>query len=40
LRHVQDVREKHEKALASVAETGALDRLYELNLAEQVTNVY
>src|ERR1700674_5153017 len=39
LRHVQDVRQKHEKSLASVGEGEALDRLCELNVVEQVTNV-
>ena len=39
LRHVQDVRQKHEEALASVGEEGALDRLCELNVIEQVANV-
>src|SRR3982074_1397243 len=39
LRHVQDVRQKHEKSLASVGETEALDRLCELNVLEQVNNV-
>ena len=36
LRHVQDVREKHEKFLAS---SDASDRLCELNVIEQVANV-
>jgi carbonic anhydrase len=40
LRHVQDVRQKHEARLASVAEAGARsDRLCELNVIEQVANV-
>ena len=40
LRHVEDVRHKHEKRLASVAgDTGAFDRLCELNVIEQVANV-
>ena len=40
LRHVQDVREKHEKVLASLGNTtGAVDRLCELNVIEQVFNV-
>ena len=39
LRHVQDVRQKHEKSLASVGEAEAVDRLCELNVVEQVTNV-
>lgn len=40
LRHVQDVREKHEKHLAvSGGESLAADRLCELNVIEQVLNV-
>ena len=39
LRHVQDVRQKHEKVLVGMAEAEALDRLCELNVIEQVTNV-
>lgn len=40
LRHVQDVRQKHEKSLASAgSEAGASDRLCELNVIEQVANV-
>jgi carbonic anhydrase len=40
LRHVQDVRQKHGKLLANLtAETGAADRLCELNVVEQVANV-
>lgn len=40
LRHVQDVREKHEKHLATAGdETDAIDRLAELNVIEQVANV-
>jgi len=40
LRHLQDVREKHEEILAKASgETGASDRLCELNVIEQVTNV-
>jgi carbonic anhydrase len=40
LRHVQDVREKHEKALAAFGrESKAADRLCELNVIEQVANV-
>jgi len=40
LRHVQDVRQKHEKCLASVAgDSEAFDRLCELNVIEQVANV-
>jgi carbonic anhydrase len=40
LRHVQDVREKHEKQLAAAGkESHAADRLCELNVIEQVVNV-
>jgi carbonic anhydrase len=40
LRHVQDVREKHQNYLAKVIkETDASDRLCELNVIEQVVNV-
>jgi carbonic anhydrase len=39
LRHVQDVREKHAKFLASVSNDEASDRLCELNVIEQVANV-
>jgi carbonic anhydrase len=39
LRHVQDVRQKHEQSLASVPDAEAVDRLCELNVIEQVTNV-
>ncbi len=40
LRHVQDVRHKHEAALASIGnETLMADRLCELNVVEQVANV-
>ena len=40
LRHVQDVREKHEKVLTNLdTATGASDRLCELNVIEQVANV-
>ncbi len=38
LRHVQDVREKHEKRLKT-GEADASDRLCELNVIEQVANV-
>jgi carbonic anhydrase len=38
LRHVQDVREKHRKTLASLSNEAA-DRLCELNVIEQVANV-
>ena len=40
LRHLQDVREKHERYLGRVAdEVKASDRLCELNVIEQVVNV-
>ena len=40
LRHVQDVRQKHEKRLASAAgDSEASSRLCELNVIEQVANV-
>ena len=40
LRHVSDVRDKHEKYLGDVANVpAATDRLVELNVAEQVINV-
>ena len=39
LRHVTDVAEKHADALASLPEERRLDRLCELNVAEQVVNV-
>src|SRR3954453_487904 len=40
LRHVQDVRDKHQVRLDSLAdETQQLDRLCELNVIEQVANV-
>jgi carbonic anhydrase len=40
LRHVQDVREKHEKKLAKIAgDTACSNRLCELNVIEQVLNV-
>ncbi len=40
LRHVQDVRQKHEKHLANAGgDTQASDRLCELNVIEQVANV-
>src|SRR5213075_902428 len=39
LRHVQDVRQKHEKSLSNLPETQAVDRLCELNVIEQVSNV-
>src|SRR5436190_13260397 len=39
LRHIQDVREKHRQLLVKSEETEAVDRLCELNVVEQVTNV-
>jgi carbonic anhydrase len=39
LRHVQDVRQKHEQALAKFPETETVDRLCEFNVIEQVSNV-
>jgi carbonic anhydrase len=39
LRHVQDVREKHDASLADLPEAQAIDRLCELNVMEQVSNV-
>jgi carbonic anhydrase len=39
LRHVQDVRWKHEKEIVSLAEKDRHRRLCELNVAEQVINV-
>ena len=39
LRHVQDVHKRHEKSFADIPETQALDRLCELNVIEQVSNV-
>jgi carbonic anhydrase len=39
LRHVQDVVEKHAEELDGLAPERRLDRLCELNVAEQVTNV-
>ena len=40
LRHVQDVRQKHEKRLTSPGDaTDACDRLCELNVIEQVANL-
>jgi carbonic anhydrase len=39
LRHVQDVRQKHEGRLAGGVEAGVLDRLCELNVIEQVIHV-
>jgi carbonic anhydrase len=39
LRHVADVEEKHAPEVASLPESRRLDRLCELNVIEQVTNV-
>jgi Carbonic anhydrase len=39
LRHVQDIHQKHEQSLASEPEARAVDRLCELNVIEQVSNV-
>lgn len=39
LRHVQDVKQKHEETLARVDESSRVDRLCELNVIEQVVNV-
>jgi len=39
LRHVQDVAQKHEQAFRELPEPQAIDRLCELNLIEQVSNV-
>jgi carbonic anhydrase len=39
LRHVQDVRQKHEKSLADLGNGKALNMLCELNVVEQVVNV-
>jgi carbonic anhydrase len=39
LRHLQDVRLKHESRLGSGTDAQASDRLSELNVIEQVTNV-
>jgi carbonic anhydrase len=40
LRHVQDVRQKHEARLSALTDAGARsDRLCELNVVEQVANV-
>jgi carbonic anhydrase len=39
LRHVQDVRQKHEKSLTNAGEAAASNRLCELNVVEQVLNV-
>jgi carbonic anhydrase len=39
LRHVQDVHQQHQQSLAELPEAQALDRLCELNVIEQVSNV-
>src|SRR5436305_866806 len=39
LRHVQDVREKHQQFLSESGDQRAADRLCELNVIEQVVNV-
>jgi carbonic anhydrase len=39
LRHVQDVHEKHKDALSALDQPQAIDRLCELNVIEQVSNV-
>src|SRR4030095_3781503 len=39
LRHVQDVRQKHEALLAGVTEAERSNKLCELNVIEQVSNV-
>jgi len=39
LRHVQDVRQKHAAVLAQVEESGRLNKLCELNVIEQVSNL-
>jgi carbonic anhydrase len=39
LRHVQDVRKKHAEIVSNFAENEAIDRLCELNVLEQVSNV-
>ena len=39
LRHVHDVRQQHEQSLSNLPETQAVDRLCELNVIEQVSNV-
>jgi carbonic anhydrase len=39
LRNVQDVRGKHDAALAAIDATGRANRLCELNVIEQVVNV-
>jgi carbonic anhydrase len=39
LRHVQDVHDKHADRLSGIPEAQAVDRLCELNVVEQVSNV-
>src|SRR5688500_18544741 len=39
LRHVADVRQKHQQLLAETPQGAAADRLCELNVVEQVANV-
>jgi carbonic anhydrase len=39
LRHVQDVRQKHQAALAKIADEDRLNKLCELNVIEQVSNL-
>jgi carbonic anhydrase len=40
LRHVEDVRQRHERSLANArSDARAFDRLCELNVIEQVANV-
>jgi carbonic anhydrase len=39
LRHVEDVRQQHEDSLVDLPETQAIDRLCELNVIKQVSNV-
>ncbi|MEP6820144.1 MAG: carbonic anhydrase, partial [bacterium] len=39
LRHVQDVRQKHAALLAAVDDARRLNKLCELNVIEQVSNV-
>jgi carbonic anhydrase len=39
LRHVDDVRQRHERTLASLAPEQAIDRLCELNVIEQARHV-
>src|SRR3954466_2140452 len=36
LRHIEDVRQKHESALSALDQNQAIDRLCELNVIEQV----